>query len=126
MRVEDGDARVRRTIAAPLLATLLLTGCEPDRVVTVSLPGHAETRLTHCPTETGEARIFAADASRAVFRVSVWQLVEGGRTRLGRLDNVRDAVWIGRLRRGTCVGLVLSNDGARGLRSLTVQLTSGE
>lgn len=115
-----------RRIVAALVAAVTLAGCTPDRVVTVSLPGRSEVRVTHCPPVTGESRIFAAEASRAVFRVSVWQLVAGGRTRLGRLDNVRDAVWIGRLRRGTCVGLILSNDGARGLRSLTVNLTSGE
>lgn len=70
--------------------------------------------------------MIAAEASRPTFKVSVWQLVEGGRTRLGRLDTTGDTVPIGRLRRGSCVGLVLTNDGARGLRSLTIQLTTGE
>lgn len=117
---------MRRAVVVAVVAVVVLAGCGPSRTVSVSLPGHAEARLTHCPGATGGARVIADSASRAVFKVSVWQLVKGGRTRLGRLDNVRDAVWIGRLRRGTCVGLVLANDGARGLRSLTVQLTSGE
>ncbi len=114
---------MRRTVAAAVVAVVVLAGCGPSRTVSVSLPGHAETRLTHCPPATGSARVIADEASRPSFRVSVWQLAEGGRTRLGRLDAVGDAVPLGRLRAGTCVGL---NDGARGLRSLTIQLTSGE
>lgn len=117
---------MKATVAAVAVCVVLLAGCGPTRTVTVSLPGHAETRLTHCPQATGGSRIIAAEASRTTFKVSVWQLVEGGRTRLGRLDTPGDTVPIGRLRRGSCVGLVLANDGARGLRSLTVQLTSGE
>ena len=117
---------MRRAVVAAAVCVVLLTGCGPSRTVTVTLPGHAETRLTHCPQATGGSRVTAAEASRASFRVSVWQLVEGGRTRLGRLDNPGDTVPLGRLRQGTCVVLVLSNDGARGLRSLTIQLTTGE
>ena len=118
---------MRRAIAAAaVVCVVLLAGCGPTRTVTVTLPGHADTRLTHCPQATGGSRVIAAEASRPTFKVSVWQLVEGGRTRLGRLDTTGDTVPIGRLRRGSCVGLVLTNDGARGLRSLTIQLTTGE
>lgn len=117
---------MRRAAAAVAVCVVLLAGCGPTRTVTVTLPGHAETRLTHCPQATGGSRVTAAEASRPTFKVSVWQLVEGGRTRLGRLDTTGDTVPIGRLRRGSCVGLVLTNDGARGLRSLTIQLTTGE
>lgn len=117
---------MRRAVAVAVVCVVLLAGCGPTRTVTVTLPGHAETRLTHCPQATGGSRVIAAEASRPTFKVSVWQLVEGGRTRLGRLDTTGDTVPIGRLRRGSCVGLVLTNDGARGLRSLTIQLTTGE
>lgn len=113
-------------IVAVAVCVVLLAGCGPTRTVTVTLPGHAETRLTHCPQATGGSRVVAAEASRATFRVSVWQLADGGRTRIGRLRAIGDAATIGRVRAGSCVGLVLANDGATGIRALTVQLTSGE
>ena len=112
--------------AVTLVALITLTGCETARTVTMSLPGHAEHRITHCPNATGRASILVAGASRATFKVSVYQLTPTGRYRWGRLDGRRDAVYIGSIRNGECVGLVLSNDGARGLRRLTVTLTGGE
>lgn len=117
---------MRCAIAAVLVAAVVLTGCGPTRTVSVPIAGHGEARVTHCPPATGGARVIAADASRASFRVSVWQLADGGRTRIGRLRAIGDAATIGRVRAGSCVGLVLANDGATGIRALTVQLTSGE
>lgn len=111
---------------AVAITLITLTGCETARTVTTSLPGHAETPITHCPEATGRARIFVEGASRATFKVSVYQLTPSGRYRWGRLDGRRDSVYIGEIRNGSCVGLVLSNDGARGLRRLTVTLTGGE
>ena len=111
---------------ATLAALITLTGCETARTVTMSLPGHAEHRITHCPNATGRARIFVEGASRATFKVSVYELTPSGRYRWGRLDGRRDSVYIGEIRDGECVGFILSNDGARGLRRLTVTLTGGE